>query len=81
MVSGPKSARSSGTWTSPRATSSAVRTVSIGWPSKKIRPDVGLITPEQARRVVVLPAPLAPTRATISFSFTSRSISWRICRP
>ena len=40
-------------------------------PSKLIVPWAGCIKPEMVRRVVVLPAPLLPIRATISPLSTS----------
>ena len=78
-VSGPNSARSWGTCTSPRRTIRSGRTPSMRSPSKTIRPPVTGSMPETARSVVVFLAPFAPINATISPSRTSRSISCRIC--
>ena len=44
-------------------------------PSKRITPSIGCTRPETARSVVVLPAPFAPSRATISPGATVRSMS------
>ncbi len=41
------------------------------FPLNRTSPFRGGTTPEMQRRVVVLPAPLLPSRVTISFSFTS----------
>src|SRR5215471_12774042 len=62
--------RPSGTWAMPsRATSSGERWL-MTCPSKRTLPPVLRTVPEMARRVVVLPAPLAPSRATIVPSST-----------
>ncbi len=65
--------RPSGTWLIPSATISCGGP-RCGWvvPSKRIVPAAGCSMPEIVRSVVVLPAPLAPSSATISPSATSR---------
>ena len=67
--------RPSGTWPMPSATTSWLGTRWIGFPSKKTVPDTGRTSPEIVRRVVDLPAPLAPSRATISPWSTARLTS------
>ncbi|MNT58266.1 hypothetical protein D3C72_1956910 [compost metagenome] len=42
------------------------------WPSNSTLPCVALITPHRVLSVVVLPAPLAPIRVTISPARTSK---------
>src|SRR4051812_36117331 len=64
--SGANSCRPSGTWVMPRATRTWLGNRSIAVSSKRIEPAVTGWTPEMARNSVVLPAPLAPTRLTIS---------------
>ena len=53
--------RPSGTWATPRRTMSSVCRPSIGWPAKTISPAVRTRMLQIARRIVVLPAPLAPS--------------------
>src|SRR5712691_11757691 len=57
--------RPSGTWAMPRRTMSSVARPAIEWPSKWTSPLVRSM-PESARRVVVLPAPLAPSSVVIA---------------
>ena len=69
-----KMPRPSGTCSRPRR---VIR--SAGWPvmsspPNRTQPAMAGIIPEMARSVVVLPAPFAPSRATISPSSTSRSM-------
>ena len=47
---------------------------SIRFPWNQISPASGLISPEMVRRVVVLPAPLVPTRVTTWPSSTVKEI-------
>src|SRR5213595_791095 len=47
----------------------------MSWPEKTIRPLRGSMAPATPRRLVVLPAPLAPMRVTISPSATSKESS------
>ena len=61
-----KSWRPSGTWAMPRPTISADRSPSRRAPSSSITPRRTGSSPEIARSVVVLPAPLPPIRATVS---------------
>ncbi len=63
-VSRGKIRRPSGEWASPRMVTSWAGVESIRWPSNQISPDSGRIRPEMVRNVVVLPAPLVPTRVT-----------------
>ena len=49
----------------------------ISWPLSRTCPKGGLSTPDIVRRVVLLPAPLAPIRATISPVSTFRETPWR----
>src|SRR3972149_629590 len=69
-----KSCRPSGTWAMPRRAMAAVPRAPIRAPSKPTAPRGG-ITPVMPRSSVVLPAPLAPTRQTISPRSTCRSTS------
>ncbi len=57
--------RPSGECAKPSRTSSWGGRPSIDLPSKRIAPPVGFRSPEIARRVVVLPAPLPPMSVTI----------------
>src|SRR5437870_12494400 len=50
------------------------RRPTIDSPSSVMSPSRGFSTPEITRRIVVLPAPFVPSSATISPSWTSRSI-------
>ncbi len=54
----------SGEWASPRVSTSWAGTESIRWPSNHTSPDSGRSSPEIVLSVVVLPAPLVPTRVT-----------------
>src|SRR5690242_7342487 len=63
--------RPSGTWLMPRAGMVWAGRAVMSWPSKATEPAVGQTEPEMTRRVVVLPAPLAPIRVTISPARTS----------
>ena len=54
------------------------RARSIGSAAKRIAPRHGRSTPEIARLSVDLPAPFEPSTATISPSFTARSMPRRI---
>ena len=38
----------------------------MSWPAKRIVPPIGVTSPARVVSVVVLPAPLAPSSATIS---------------
>src|SRR3972149_5390192 len=58
--------RPSGTWAIPRVTISWAGTPTSDWPSRRISPWRGARRPEIVLRVVVFPAPLFPSRATIS---------------
>ena len=64
--------RPSGTWPMPRATMSWGGVCSMACPAKWIVPLRGRFNPEIVRNVVVLPAPFAPSNATISPSSTFR---------
>ena len=64
------SSRPSGRWAIPPATTSHGDDPPMDSPSKEIEPAVGDSNPEMVRSVVVLPAPLAPTSATISPALT-----------
>ena len=64
-VSPPKMPRPSGTWERPRWRMRSGVIPHTSRPSRMTEPSKGSM-PEIARRVVVLPAPLAPTRARIS---------------
>src|SRR6516225_933084 len=66
--------RPSGTCTSPRPNTWSGVSRASSWPSKMILP-VLEITRDKARRVVVFPAPLLPTSATISLRAISKAIS------
>ena len=67
--------RPCGTWTTPsRAIFSGGLPFSDS-PSSRISPEISGNIPDSARNVVVLPAPFAPSSATISPSLTSRSMS------
>src|SRR5512143_3229397 len=68
-----KRCRPSGTCTMPIATMSLARRPMSDWSSKRIVPDRGVVRPESARSVVVLPAPLAPRSATTLAASTARS--------
>src|SRR5262249_41888657 len=73
-----KMCRPSGTCTSPRPTIAAGRFPSIAAPAKVIVPRHGHSTPEMVRLRVDLPAPFAPSTATISFALTVRSTPRKI---
>src|SRR5215510_14153169 len=68
-----KMRRPSGTWVTPRRTMAWEATPTSEPPSKTTSPSRGTRSPEMARRVVVLPAPLLPRRAT-----TSPSPTWKV---
>jgi hypothetical protein len=63
MDSGPNTWRPSGLWQMPRRMRRSARSLEMSSPSKTMRPLMGC-TPDRLRRKVVLPAPLAPTRAS-----------------
>ncbi len=67
----PKIRRPSGDWPMPARTWSWAGIVVMSRPSNSIRPALGRSSPWIVRSVVVLPAPLAPSRVTISPSKTS----------
>ena len=67
-----KMPRPSGVRHSPRLTRWSARSLVMSSPLKMIVPGEMPRTPEIARMVEVLPAPLAPIRATTSPSATSR---------
>ena len=69
-----KMPRPSGTCSSPRRVIRSAGWPAMSAPSKRTVPSMTGIIPEMARKVVVLPAPLSPSRATISPSPTLRSI-------
>src|SRR5579875_426010 len=62
-VSSAITPRPSGTWSRPRRTISSTPAAVISRPSSATRPARGRLSPEIARRRVVLPAPLAPRTA------------------
>jgi hypothetical protein len=64
-VSSGKTSRPSGTWASPRRITLSGSRPWIGVPSKITVPFWGSITPDTVRRIVVLPAPLAPRMVTM----------------
>ena len=66
--------RPSGTWASPRATILSGARLDISCPKKLIAPPLLRSNPETVFRMVLLPAPFAPMRVTISPSFTSKEI-------
>ena len=63
--------RASGAWLMPARTSSWALVFEMSLPSKVIVPVRGWSSPEIVLRVVVLPAPFAPIRVTISPRRTS----------
>ena len=67
----------SGTWLMPIFTIFSAGRVVISWPLKAIEPSRGLRMPERVRRIVDLPAPLAPIRVTISPFSTLKETPWR----
>ena len=69
--------RPSGTWTMPLAMISWAGNFARSSPSRRIRPLCGRTSPLIELRVVLLPAPLPPIRATISPFPTSRLIPRR----
>ena len=69
-----KMRRPSGTCEIPSRTMASAPRRLIEWPSKKISPDAGRISPEIVRSVVLLPAPLAPSSVTISPGSTRSEI-------
>jgi len=73
-----KMRRPSGTWIRPCATIAEGRARAISLPAKRIAPCQARNTPEIARLSVDLPAPFAPSTATISPSFTARLTPRRI---
>src|SRR5258706_14152547 len=72
-----KMPRPSGAWLIPRITRRSARRLVMSCPSNRIRPEATGRSPEMARMVVDLPAPLPPIRATTSPSSTSRLIPCR----
>ena len=71
--------RPSGTWEMPSRTMVSGPSPAIDLPSNRISPAAGLASPEIARSVVDLPAPLAPSKVTTcpssTLSETPRSAS------
>src|SRR5262245_20688188 len=67
-----KMRRPSGTWVTPRRTMACEAMPTSELPSKTTSPSRGARSPEMARSVVVLPAPLLPSRATTSPSPTRK---------
>ncbi len=67
--------RPSGTWARPRPTSLAAGTDWMGCPRNSMEPVREWSRPDTVCRVVVLPAPLAPMRVTISPSSTWKEMS------
>src|SRR5262245_58661760 len=76
-----KSRRPSGTRARPSFTRSGGSRLPSGRPSKRISPARGATRPAMALRSVVLPAPFAPTSATISPGRTSSEAPWRARSP
>ena len=72
-----KTIRPSGTWEIPSRTISCGFSFRSGFPSKRISPWLGGISPEMARSVVLFPAPLAPTSVTIPPSSTDMEMPFR----
>src|SRR5689334_4988786 len=70
-----KMPRPSGAWQIPRTTRRSARSREMSSPSKVIVPVDSGRMPEMTRIVVVLPAPFAPMRVTISPSSTVSEIS------
>ena len=68
--------RPSGACTIPATTRRWAFIAVMSWPSKTIRPRVSGRTPDSARIVVVLPAPLAPINVTSSPSSTDSEMPW-----
>ena len=64
-----------GTWAMPRRDTASGPLPAIDTPSKRKSPATWM-TPLIARRVVVLPAPFAPSTTTTWPSSTARSMSW-----
>ena len=62
--------RPSGTWEIPSRTIASGPRPAIDLPSNRISPAAGLVSPEIARSVVDLPAPLAPSKVTTCPSST-----------
>ena len=73
MVSCANMPRPSGTRARPRRAISCTRRREMSAPSYTTRPEAAGTSPVMARRVVVLPAPLAPMRHTSSPGSTVRS--------
>ena len=59
-----KTRRPSGQWAMPRSRTCGGEQSAMSSPSNMMLPRAGRSSPEIARRVVLLPAPLAPIRAT-----------------
>ena len=59
----------------PRRAMSSVLRPSMRSPRKRIWPSV-FTMPHKARKVVVLPAPFAPSKAVIDFSSIAKPIPW-----
>src|SRR5215470_20404238 len=68
--------RPSGHWAIPRARTACAGRPSRRSPRKSMRPAVGRSSPEIARTVVLLPAPLAPKRQTSSPWSTRSETPW-----
>ena len=61
-----KTRRPSGTVAMPISTRLCAGIWSMGWPSKRMRPRLGMSVPQIILSSVLLPAPLAPMQANIS---------------
>src|ERR1051325_11644002 len=79
--------RPSGTWLRPRPTIECALIPTRLWPAQTMEPLRGRNSPEMARRVVVLPAPLAPRMATIwpasawiEMPFRASMLPYKTCR-
>ena len=71
-VSSGNTSRPSGTWLMPRRTIQSGSRFWISSPSNQTVPFCGSMIPEIVFRIVVLPAPLAPSTVTIDPRRTSR---------
>src|SRR5262249_20344953 len=70
-----------GMCTTPAATICSVGSRVMSIPSNSTRPAPGRISPEIARRRVVLPCPLGPSTTTVSPSPTRSDSEWRTSEP
>ena len=71
----------SGTRVMPLDTISGVSMPNSSVPSNWMEPAEAFTSPAMARRVVLLPAPLAPMRVTMDFSGTSKLIPFTASIP